>query len=141
MKLLEAELRRNWIDSTWQYILLVQRTVGLTTRNAISAELRQGVSSNSEVDICPVLHIDVINVFRQRMLIKSPIHSSHAVREYVILVRLIPLQYVAHLFTEFPQISWHEMLAAVHKRTFCCFSHRSNDRCLNICRSSRRSVA
>jgi len=43
------------------------------------------------------------------MFVKPPIHARYTVREYVVLVRLIPLQYVALLLAEFPQISGHEM--------------------------------
>ena len=86
-----------------------------------------------EADHAPILHIDIIHVLRQRMLVKSPINSRYPMSENVVLIRLILLQYIAHLFTEFPQISRHEMMVAMQKRHLLCFSHRSNDSCLNIC--------
>lgn len=39
------------------------------------------------------------------MLVKPPINPRNAVRKYVVLIALIPLQYIGHLFHSFPQIS------------------------------------
>jgi hypothetical protein len=66
-----------------------------------------------EAHIFPIRHIDIKNGARPRTFVKPPVHFRNTVRQYVVLVRLSPLHYVAHLFTEFPQISGREMMAAV----------------------------
>lgn len=52
------------------------------------------------------------------MLIETPIHSRNAVSENVIPVTLIPLQYIAHLFTKFPKISVDDTSIAVQQTDF-----------------------
>jgi hypothetical protein len=59
------------------------------------------IFSGNEGDAPPVLHIHIIHVLRQRMLVKPPINTRYPVRQYVVLVALIPLQYVALLLTKF----------------------------------------
>ena len=39
-----------------------------------------------EADHAPILHIDIIQVLRQRTLIKPPIDPRNAVRQYIVLV-------------------------------------------------------
>jgi hypothetical protein len=58
----------------------------------------------------PTLHIDVLDVFQQRMLIKPPIDSKNAMREDVVLVGSSHCS-VAHLFTEFSEILGENALA------------------------------
>ena len=38
----------------------------------------------AHLGILPILHINVVNILRQQMLVKSPIDSRNAVREYVV---------------------------------------------------------
>ena len=47
------------------------------------------------------------------MLVKPPINSRITVLKNVVLIRLIPLQNVAHSIAEFPKVSGHEMAIAV----------------------------
>jgi hypothetical protein len=52
------------------------------------------------------------------MLIKPPIDSRNTVCEQVVLIRLIPLQYIAHLFAEFPQITIGDTIIAMQQASF-----------------------
>jgi len=69
-------------------------------------------ASTSKFDIPPVSHVGAVDIFRQRMLIKPPVDPRNAVREYVVLIRLIPLDKVTVLLGKLTQIaqnkmSWH----------------------------------
>jgi len=39
-------------------------------------------NSEKKLRIFPIFHIHVINVLRQRKLVKPPVNSTHAVRHY-----------------------------------------------------------
>jgi hypothetical protein len=53
------------------------------------------------MNICPVFHVDVIYVLRQRMLIKPPVNSGHPACECVVLIKLIALKQVANSSHDF----------------------------------------
>ena len=62
-------------------------------------------NSTRKFDVSPILHIDIKNMLRQRMLVKSPIDPGNSMGQYAVLIRLIPLHpFVVVLGFKYPVV-------------------------------------
>ena len=79
--------------------------------------------SCGKVNVSPPLHVDVIDVLRQRMLIVLPIDAAYAVSHNVRPIQLTPLYNVAVLLGKFAHIAEHEMPVKPRNRDLCLLIH------------------